>query len=268
MQQNLNVPKQLVKRYAATKRRKELLCFAIWLKMKHENSVAWGMNDKQVRYQCKVGKAKAIRLLSDAAEDTGLFDIKGETIIVHSFRDKSIKYGRKGAKYQSDFCFKFPYKEDYTLRELYNLMNEFLATDFINTYERKTACNADNDNNDRGASCSISLKSLTRHTHMSWSATRGIVNRLKDKGILKIGAARQYCFLMAEELEKEAYDFLKAHGLKKFTFCRGNEAYVVFPRTYSIINRDWSERFKHVIYNFHSPILTDYESTIPQLCGY
>jgi len=265
MQLNLNVPKQLVKRYAASKRRKELLCFAIWLKMKHENSVAWGMNDRQVRYQCKVGKAKAIRILSDAAED-GLFDIKGETIIVHSFRDKTIKYGRNGAKYQADFCFKFPYKEDYTLRELYNLMNDFLATDYINAYGRKTACNADKDKNDRGASCSISLKSLSKKTNMSWSATRGIVNRLRVRGVLKITPSRRYHFLMAEELWKEAHDFLKMHGLRTFTFTRGFEAYVVFPCSYCITDRDWSERFQHVIYGYrsHSHFLRLCSSTIPQ----
>ena len=264
---NLNVPKELVKRYAANKRRKELLCFAIWLKMRNENSVAWNINDKAVRYECHVGKVKAIRLLSDAAED-GLFDIKGETIIVHSFRDKTIKYGRKGARYQSDFCFKFPYKENYTLRELYNLMNDFLATDFINTYERKTAYIANRHNNDRGASCSISLKALSKQTHMSWSATRGIVNNLRKKGVLKIESAKQYCFLMAEEIEKEAYDFLREHGLRRFTFFRGVVAYVVFPRTYSILSRDWSERFQHVIYNFRSRQQETFESTIPQLCGY
>lgn len=267
MQQNLNVPKQLVKRYASSKRRKELLCFAIWLKMRNENSVAWNINDKTVRYGCHVGKVKAMRLLSDASEDD-LFDIKGETIIVRSFRDKTIKYGKNGAKYQSDFCFKFPYKDDYTLRELYNIMNEFLASDLINTYERKTACNADKNDNDRGASCSISLKSIAKQTKMSWSATRRIVNRMKDKGILKINAARQFCFLLAEELDEEARCFLKMHGMKTFTFCRGIVAYVVFPRTYSIVSRDWSERFQHVIYGYRSRPQETFHSTIPQLCGF
>ena len=268
MQQNLNVPKELVRRYAATKRRKELLSFAIWLKMQRENSVVYNMNDKQVRYQCHVGKAKAQRLLVDAREENTLFSFNGDTITVKSFRDKTIKYGKHRVKYQSDFCFKFPYKKDYALRDIYNLINEFLATDIINTHERKTACYADDSKDGRGASCSMSLKKLSQQTRMSWSSTRRIMERMKDKGVIAIEHAERHCFLMAEELEQEAKDFLRRHGLTHFTFVKGMNAYVVFPRSYSIVSRDWSERFQHVLYNFRSRTSDNFGSTIPQLCGF
>ena len=264
MQQNLNVPKQLVRRYAATKRRKELLCFAIWLKMKHENSVVFGMDDKQVRYQCRVGKAKAIRLLSDAMEDDELFEFFENGLKVKSFRDKTMKKNKKGRLYQSALCYKFPYRNDYSIRDLFNLINEFLVTDPINAQETDDCCNC-RDNNQRGAKAPLTQKALSKLTKMSVSSTRRILKGLEKKGVIKITPSVLFCTLHV--IEEDVEELAKRFGRRAVTFYHGSLAYLVIPCSYSIVSRDWSERFRHVIYNYRSKN-NDCPFTIPQLCGW
>lgn len=269
MQQNLNVPKQLLKRYADTKRSKELFAFAIWLKMAHESSVAWNINANTLRYQLHIGKTKAERLYADARENTELFtfyDYKN-AVRANSFRDKTGKTNRRGQTYHSDECYKFPIKKDYKLREIYNLINEFLATDPINAQERND-CLSCRVRNHRGANSStLTLRQLACNTRMSKSSTHLIMKRLQKKEVISKKPSRLYCVANLNEAE-DIKTTLQRSGRKAFSFIRNGLGYILVPCSYSIKSRAWSERFKHVIYDYKRKNSINFGSTIPQLCGY
>lgn len=269
MQQNLNVPKQLLKRYADTKRSKELFALCIWFKMQHESSVVWNVNAKTLRYRLHVGKTKAERLYADAREDTGLFTFfeHRNAVRANSFRDKTDKENRRGQTYHSDECYKFPIKKDCKLREIYDLINEFLATDPINAQERND-CLSCRVRSHRGANSStLTLSQLACNTRMSKSSTHLIMKRLQQKEVISKSPSRLYCVADLSEAE-DIETSLQRAGRKTFSFTRNGLGYILVPCSYSIKSRAWSERFQHVIYGYKRKNSCNYGSTIPQLCGF
>jgi len=266
MQQNINIPKRLARKYFGTGKKSdaELFCFAVWVKTQRENSVVFGMNHKQVRYRCKVGKKKAIRLLQDAAEDKELFTVDGETIKVHSFRDKTAKTNRKKQEYFSDQCFKLKYRNDYTLREIYEILMEFLVLDPIVTHERKD-CFISSDSTPSGAALPMTLKKVSENIGMSISTARRVIQRLKTKGVITVISA--ITFSCPIYYANEVAEVFRITGKREFTYIHHGIGYVVKqPCSYSIVNREVLDKFQHVIYNY-VPKSHSFKqvSTIPQL---
>lgn len=268
MQQSLNVPKQLLRCYADTKRRKELFAFAVWLKMAHESSVAWNVNSKTLRYQLHIGKVKAERIYADARENTELFTFYEykNSVKANSFRDKTDKTNRRGQTYHSDTCYKFPIKKDYKLREIYDLINEFLATDPINAQERNDCLSCRVRRNGANSS-TLTLKQISCCTRMSKSSTHRIMKRLKSKDIVDKKPSKVFCAANLNEAE-DIRSSLQRAGRKAFSFIRNGLGYIITPCSYSIKSREWSNRFQHVIYDYKRKRTPVFESTIPQLCGY
>lgn len=277
MQQRvLNIDIELLKRYSQSKSRKELFALALWCHIKRVNAVIWDLDRFLIRKELHVGKAKAERLVRDAVED-GLFTFHDGYVSVGSFRNKDIKYDKNGRVYRSAIVKKVVFnlvdengKEIvYTLKSLYKLINNILATFPIAAQERKD-CLLQGQNSNRDAkSRTLTLKKLSQNTKMSVSSTCRIMKDLVKSGDLSKQDSILFSMIGSEHKE-QIEESVKRLGRHSFTFQHGSLTYIVVPSSYSIANRDLSESFRHKIYGYHKrgKTPTNNHSTIPQLCGF
>lgn len=106
----INVPYRLVKRYRSTKQERDLLCFAICLKLYKGQSGMYLTNEYAVMklLHCSQGKAK--RLIRDAVHDAYLFDFNPKTKFLRakSFRRGAAyinsQYGKETMRLFKDSC--------------------------------------------------------------------------------------------------------------------------------------------------------------------
>lgn len=271
----LNIDINLIKGYSGSKRRKELLALAIGCHLLRSNAVIFNFNRFYIRKHFSVGKVKAERLLQDAMDDQ-LFTFTGENVSVGSFRDKSVKRDRRGNEYRSAFVHRFTYdtEKKYTLKELYNLVNDVLTIFPISAQEEDclqhrgglynrfvpTLCDAN--------SRTLTLRKFSQNNKMSVSSTSRILKRLVANGVLSKEPSRQYAVIGSEHIA-EIQDCLNHIGRKSFTFRHGSLTYIIVPCLYSIAKRDVGDSFHHKIYNFHrsngrNQYLPEPYSTIPQ----
>lgn len=278
MEIRLNIDISLIKRYSATKRRKELFAFAMWCHVQHVSAVVFNVTSTMLRKRLSIGKAKADRLMADAAEDM-LFTIEGTTFRAGSFRDKTVKFTRKHRKYSAALVktVTFDSEHDYTLKELYDLINEILAIFPITAKEdRDCLTQRGGRNNGRcvqnqgdATSRTLTLKKFSQNLKMSVSSCSRILRRLADQG--KIKRKPSVCIsAIASEFKQQIVKYLRRVGLSSVTFEHNGLSYVIVPCAYSIPSRDMSESYKHKIYNYHKAGQNAFckLSTIPQLCGF
>lgn len=277
MERTLNIDIHLIKRYADNKRRKELFAFAIWCHIQRVNAVVYGITNSKLRKKLSIGKAKAERIIADAADDP-LFEVNGTIFRVGSFRDKTIKYTRKQHRYQSALVktIKFDTKVDYSLKYLYDLINETLAIFPITATEDKDCLQQRGGHDNRyvqtyrdAKSRTLTLKKFSQNLKMSISSCSRILKNLMDDG--KINKTPSILFSIIDSEHKEQIqEVLQRLGLKNSTYERNGLQYVVVPCSYSIAMRDVSNSYKHKIYNYHKSHFNRHVevSTIPQLCGY
>lgn len=277
MEGTLNIDINLIKRYADSKRRKELFAFAIWCHIQRVNAVVYGITCSKLRKKLSIGKVKAERIIADAADDQ-LFEVNGTTFKVGSFRDKTVKYTRKQHQYQSALVktIKFDTEADYSLKYLYDLINETLALFPITAKEDKDCLQQRGGHDNRyvqtyrdAKSRTLTLKKFSQNLKMSISSCSRILKNLVNDG--KINKAPSILFSIIDSEHKEQIqEVLQKLGLINSTYERNGLQYVVVPCSYSIAMRDVSNSYKHKIYNYHKSNFyrRNYESTIPQLCGF
>lgn len=272
----------LIKRYAGSKRRKELFAFAIWCHIKRVNGVIFDVTSSKLRRHLSIGKDKADRLIADATEDILLFKTKGNTFMAGSLRDKTIKYAKHGHRYCSALVktIKFDTEHAYTLKELYNLINEILAIFPITAKEEKDCLNKRDDcQRDRSAqikrdagSRTLTLKKFSQNVKMSASSCARILKRLVKEG--KVAKKISILFTAINSEHKEAIiESLMRLNIKNVTYEHNGLSFIIVPCSYSIADRNVSESYRHKIYNYHKE--TAYKnsgnkpfSTIPQMNGF
>lgn len=251
----LNISLDIIRNYAASKRRKELLAFAIYCHIVRVNAVLMDYTAYRLRKDLKIGKKKADRLLNDISQDE-LFTVEGNKIRAAALRDKTIKYNRNGYSYQGCMVVTLHIKADrnYTLKELYDWINEVLIESSICAKEKR-------DNSNKGGktdhvmpnSNELTLKSLSGSTRMSMSSTRNILKRLIAEG--KLNKKPSAFFATADNRCRESMTYaLQRAGRSVFTFFYKNVWYIVMPCSYSIADRSISENFKHKIHGYHKNV--------------
>lgn len=251
-QKTLSVRMDLIKRYfrAATpqevKQRKELLCFAMWCKMQHSNSVIFSLTKKDLKQKLNIGYDKAKRLLCGVKEGAELFTLLGGgRFIVNTFKDKEKKYDKKGREYRGALVVKVPVSKEYTLKELYQILNTILFTSVI--------AGAESNSFNVGYHSMCAQKFLTTKKFMKVVGMgMASVSRIKKKLVAagKINSTVAEVHMADERIEGQKEQILQKYGRRDFTYKVGTTHYLVIPCSYSIADREISDSFMHRIYNY------------------
>lgn len=277
MQGTLNIDINLIKRYAGSKQRKELFAFALWCHIQRVNAVVYGITSSKLRKELSIGKTKADRIIADAKEDS-LFEVNGTTFRAGSFRDKTIKFTRKQRRYQSALVKTIHFNTDhkYTLKELYDLINEILALFPIAAKEDKDCLSQRGGHDNRcvhnfndAKPRTLTLKKFSQNLKMSVSSCSRILKRLVSDGIISKYPSILFAVIDSGH-RKDIVELLHRALVRTVTYIHNGLSYIVVPCAYSIAMRDISESYKHKIYNYHKSSNPQNEtfSTIPQLCGF
>lgn len=243
--QYINVTIELLKTYSSSKSMKELLALAIWFKMQHSNSVIWNVTEYKLRKGLRIGRPKAQRLIQDM-KDSDLFTIDGNKVVVSSFRDHTTKWTRKNKEYHGAMVCKFEVKE-YTMKELYNLINEKLFVYPICAAEHKDCCMKASDDGKVGAKGkAITIGQFKKAINMSSGAVSKLKKKLIGEGKISSTLAEKHSFDVRNE--EETKRTLKRTGKKKADFVVGTLGFIVLACSYSITDRTVSDGFRHLIY--------------------
>lgn len=243
--QYINVTIELLKAYSSSKSMKELLALAIWFKMQHSNSVIWNVTTYKLRKGLRIGKVKAERLIRDMKE-SDLFSVDGDKVVVSSFRDHTTKWTRKGKEYHGAMVCKFEVKE-YTMKELYNLINEKLFVYPICAAEHKDCCMKASDDEKVGAKGkAITIGQFQKAINMCSGSASKLKKKLIKEGKISSTIAEMHSFDVRNE--EETKRTLVRTGKKKADFIVGMLGFVVLACSYSITDRMVSDGFRHLIY--------------------
>lgn len=252
----LYVTTDIVKRYArqgATpverKRRMDVLCFAIWCKMQHSNSIIYGLGVRQIMSALKVGYGRASNLLKSVREDKDLFEDKGDgKFLVKSFRDKTRKYTKKGFVYQGASVFAFDVNKDYTLKDIYDRLNELLFLRPIGS-EESNRSHVSGSKNSLCRSAFITMKEFVSEVGMSQASVSAIKKRLVENSEITSTCAEVH--VADARNEEEVKNLLTKYGRRTFTYTKGDRKYIVIPCRYAITCRkDKAACGRHKIYGY------------------
>lgn len=275
----LNIPIRLLRQFATSKRTKEAFAAMVWVKMQHSNSVLFFQSMNTIRTGLHVGMEKAKRLISDMQE-SGYCDIENGRIYVRSFRDRTKKFGKKGKAYTSDLIVKLEVNKQYTLKDIYNIINEKLyeftiaaaqhnAKDrFLKDKNKKNLCAKDK--------VGVTRKEFMGIVRMSAGSCSAIKKRLAERNEIQSDPS-VWCNVADERNQEECRRALSLSGRRTFTFKHKNNLVVVSPCEYCINDACVERGFCHKIYGYKGKSCEQVSpetelarkfATIPQLCGF
>lgn len=241
----INIPIRQRKAYQADKASKEAFVFAVWIKLTYGDSTLKDHSITNIQKVLNIGFQKAKRLLSCVSEYPQLFVINDNKITVKSFKDKTVKYNRKGQSYHSDYCQKIEVKE-YSFKELYDLLYKTGAIQgLIAGKERRSISKCE------GIHFGVELTQRQISTATGYS--RGYVSRIIKK-MVGSGVVKKYpsCFRLAMNVvnEETKASFRERTGRTSFIVNpHDGSAWYIIPCRYSTNDRKMSDSFKHVIYD-------------------
>lgn len=235
----LNITTDLVKRYACgltTQQRRDrmaVLCFAIWCKMQHSNSVIFDMSVRKMKSLLGIGQSRAEHLHKAIKEDDLFTVLPNGRFKVVSFKDDTIKMSKKGRYYKGANTFVLEVNKDYKLRDIYNRINELLFLSPIGSNEANSShVSVNKKKKSLCRSSYITNKEFQGSVGMGRSSVSNIKRRLLRKGEIKSTYAELH---MADKRNKDSVDaMLRKLGLRKPTFEQGNNVYGVVPCSYTI----------------------------------
>ena len=240
----INVTLDILNKFSATKRMKELLAVAIFYKMRYSNSVVWAVTPGKLRKDLHIGKVKAERIYCDM-KDCGMFSFDGSTVTISSFRDKAVKYTKKGKAYKGALVCKFEVKE-YTLKELYNTINEKLFVFQVCAAEHNDCSMKGNCAKIGAKGEAITGEQFQKAIKMGKGSVYRIKKRLVEEGKISSSVAEVYSFDLRNKEEKDKV--LQRTGKVKEDYRKGSMGYAVMPCRYAMTDRSETESFTHLIY--------------------
>ena len=257
MTKALNIRVDLVERYACgyskveRSKRMTVLCFAIWCKMQHSNSVMFGMGTRQLMSSLRIGQPKA-QLLLNAIKTYELFSAQNDgRFTVASFKDNTRKLNRYGRAYKGANMFTLEVNKEYTIKDIYNRLNELLFLRQIGS-EESNSSHVSGRKIDKTRLCRskfITIKQFQVGVGMSHGSVSGIKKRLKKK---KESSSTYAELHMADRRSPgQVEKMLMRFGRKNPTFEKGDNVYVAIPCSYSITDRDAKRSCgRHIIYGY------------------
>lgn len=244
---NVNVTLQIMKNYSTSKEKKELLAVGILFHIWRPNGVVWNVNYRNLMGWLHVGKAKAKRLLLQMQEDK-LFHVCGDKVCVGSFRDKTQKVTRKGRRYSGAVCARFDANRDYTLKELYSIINDLLVVAEIKGTFGTTIYSIEDSVRSRSF---LTCRKLAKDIGMSRSSVSRLTTRLKNRHIILKDPARIFTVIRSEH-EKEIDCILHKLGCKHVSFTKGADSWIIIPCAYAVTDRYAFHTIRHKIYGYKS----------------
>lgn len=228
-----------------------VLCFAIWCKMQHSNSVMFGMGTRQLMSSLRIGQPKA-QLLLKAIKTDELFSVQQDgRFIVASFKDNTRKLNRYGRAYKGANMFTLEVNKEYTIKDIYNRLNELLFLRQIGSEEANSS-HVSGRNTDKTRSCRskfITIKQFQEGVGMSHGSVSGIKKRLKKKEVISSTYAELH--MADRRVPGQVEKMLLRLGRKNPTFEKGDNVYVAIPCSYAITDRDAKRSCgRHIIYGY------------------
>lgn len=268
---NVNVWLEIIKRYSVNKEHKELLAVAVMFHLWRSNGVVWNVTYRNLMSWLHIGKPKAKRIIRQMQEDKFLFSCNGSKISARSFRDKTRKKTRKGRNWSGAICACFKANREYTLKSLYNIINDILTLSCIKATVGKTISSINDPVHPRAF---LTCRSLAKVIGMGRSSVVRITNRLKEESTIIKDPGRNFLVLNMEHA-KEIECALHYLGYRTISFQKGSYAYIVVPCGYAINDPEAYRSIRHKIYGWKSKQgisqqptneLAKKYPTIPQFC--
>lgn len=260
---NVNISLDILKQYSDSKERKELLATGIAFHLWRSNGVVWNVTYRNLMEWLHIGKKKAKRLIVQMETDP-MFDVNGTKVSVHSFRDKTQKRTKKGRRYSGAVCALIKANRDYTLKELYDIINDLLLLARIKATTGLTPYPIEDSVQPRSY---LTCRSLAKTIGMGRSSVSRITKRLKDNGtIIKDPAI--ICAVLGMEHATEIKCILHRLGYHSISFQKGSNAWIVIPCGYAINDPEVLHSIRHKIYGYHKNGHAKVSATsiIPQFC--
>ena len=259
MPKALNIRVDLVERYACgyskveRSKRMTVLCFAIWCKMQHSNSVMFDMGTRQLMSSLRIGQPKA-KLLLNAIKTDELFSVQNDgRFIVTSFKDSTRKLNRYGRAFKGAKMFTLEVNKEYTLKDIYNRLNELLFLFQIGS-EESNSSHVSGRKIDKTRLCRskfITIKQFQVGVGMSHGSVSGIKKRLKKKEEITSTCAELH--MADKRVPGQVEKMLLRFGRKNPTFEKGDNVYVAIPCSYAITDRSAKRSCgRHKIYGYGS----------------
>lgn len=259
MPKALNIRVDLVRQYACgyskveRSKRMTVLCFAIWCKMQHSNSVMFDMGTRQLMSSLRIGQPKA-QLLLNAIKTDELFSVQNDgRFVVTSFKDSTRKRNRYGRAFKGAKMFTLEVNKEYTLKDIYNRLNELLFLFQIGS-EESNSSHVSGRKIDKTRLCRskfITIKQFQVGVGMSHGSVSGIKKRLKKKE--EISSTYAELHMADKRVAGQVERMLLRFGRKNPTFEKGDNAYVVIPCSYAITDRNAKRNCgRHKIYGYGS----------------
>lgn len=240
----INVTIELLRTFSSSKRMKELLAVAVWMKMQHSNGVMWGVSAYRLKKELHIGKDKARRLVSDM-RDCSLFAVDGDKVRVATFRDRTAKRTRQGRVYRGAMVCRFAVA-DYTLKELYNIINDKLFEFVVCAAVHKDCSVKGHESAISAKGAAVTMRRFGKAVGMSIGSVAAIKRRTVGAGRICSTMAEKYSFDVRNEDEMRTV--LRRTGKREADWMKGNLGFVVLPCFYAVVDRQVSDSFRHVIW--------------------
>ena len=240
-----------------------MLVCAIMIKRKYQNSVLYDLRVTNVMKFFHVSHKKASKLIkSFANSELFIYNEKKNCIFAKSFKSKvGEEYGYRKNKFKAfaDYCRKMQLEDDIKLRDVVRELRNILALCEINAVERTkdnliVGSNSNNSVTQPEAKMAIPQRKMAFAMGFSRSsACRYMRNMIDDKRVSKSGIVAE-CVIPVLNDTTEREWFAK-HPQKGFAVWHdvkngGWSGWLMHGCVYSIIKRNDSDAFQHVIYNY------------------
>lgn len=224
-----------------------VLCFAIWCKMQHSNSVMFDMGTRDMMRALHIGHTKA-QMILQAIKSSELFSVQKEgRFVVNSFKDNTIKRNKRGRVFKGANMFIIEVNKEFTLKEIYNRLNELLFLHQIGSMEANSSHVSANNRSCRYSY--IPFSQLESAVGMSHGSISGIKKRLKGKK--EISSTFAELHMADSRCEDQVKRLLAKFGRKNPSFVRDNNVYVCIPCSYAITDRNAKASCgRHIIYGY------------------
>lgn len=266
---------------------KELFCVFIFYKMRFSSSAVFHLTTYSLRRDLQIGAKKANRLFHQIQASDMCHVVKNNdgslNVWIKSFKVKSErKESRKGIKYRVGIFMRFPFGEC-TLKDLYCLMNEMLVTTPIakSTSSDGYDCSQMGQRGNKKTSLfssaddyrGVTIGEFSKVLHVSKSSASRIKANVVKKGWLNYIPCRQYTELVDDE--ESCKKLLAKFNLSKPTFVHHGLMFIIRCASYSLIaeKRERNVALRFYNYKDRNPLKnyahnSNFQSTIPQLCGF
>jgi hypothetical protein len=253
---NLNIPLRLLKEYCKSKKDKELLAFAIGMKLLYRSSMMNHVTSRKVASEFHIGNLKAIRLIH-AAYQSNLFQHNFRSLTASCMKDKELKCAKNGFVYTSDMCVKF-HKQDFqegnfSLKNIVRKIDEVLILQPINYHEERESdsfrCTHKRQGCYAGEPFSSSYRRLGQFAGISRYSARRVVKRLVAEKKLEVRSFK-LTFAVPVCSTEALHEYFKTHhNCSIIVNPYDGSGWMKEPTYYRIIDRGVESIFRHVIWN-------------------